>query len=87
MFSQAAAFGCYILSTDVGGADIASNHWKYGMMLKQECSPMLAAALQAIIDGEIILDESQSYSLYDMSYSNRIENVLLPKMRLDVEGS
>lgn len=87
VFSQAAAFGCYILSTDVGGADIASNHWKYGMKLEQECSLMLAAALQVVVNGEIIPDESQSYSLYDMSYSNRIENVLLPKMRLDVEGS
>lgn len=87
VFSQAAAFGCYILSTDVGGADIASNHWKYGMKLEQECSPMLAAALQAIIDGEVIPNESQSHSLTDMSYSNRIKNVLLPKMRLNVEGS
>lgn len=79
-YSQAAAFGCYIVSTDVGGADIASNKWKFGTKLEQENPSMLATALSDIIEGRIVPDTSKAVSLREMSYSFRIKDYLLPKL-------
>lgn len=81
VYSQGAALGCYIMSTDVGGADVASNQWKYGLKLEQENPAMLARALQELVDGKIDIKESQAYSIDEMSYSYRVRDVLLSKMK------
>ncbi len=80
VYSQAAALGCYMVSTDVGGADVCSNDWKFGVKLEQNDSEGLAKVLSNIIDGfrEIPINEALSFD--EMSYSYRVNTVLLPKM-------
>lgn len=82
VYSQAAAMGCYIVSTDVGGADVASNNWQFGKKLVQEDSTMLAAIIREFVSGNTIIDESLSFLQDDISYSNKVNQVLLPQMRL-----
>jgi len=77
VFSQAAALGCYIISTNVGGADVASNQWRYGYRLGQADVDGLTVALQNLVDGKLVPDESQANRIEDMSYSYRINRVLL----------
>lgn len=81
-FSQAAAFGCYIISTDVGGADVASNGWTFGTMVKQEDSDALSVVLNDLTTGRLNIDANKALSMDEMTYSKRIETVLLPKMGL-----
>lgn len=80
-FSQAAAFGCYIVSTDVGGADVASNNWQFGTRLDQEDSDGLAKVLNNLAGGNIIIDDKMSLSLKEMSYSSRVCDILIPKIQ------
>lgn len=80
VYSQGAALGCYIMSTDVGGADVASNQWRYGLKLEQENPSMLANAIQELVDGELALDETQSYNIEDMSYSTRVREKLVQRL-------
>ncbi len=80
VYSQAAALGCYVVSTDVGGADVCSNDWKYGVRLEQDDSDGLAKVLQDIVDGSRSIPEEQALSLDEMSYGYRVNTVLLPKM-------
>lgn len=80
VYSQGAALGCYIMSTDVGGADVASNQWRYGTKLEQENSAMLAKTLQELVDGKIEMDEKHAYSIDEMSYSYKVKHVMLPKL-------
>lgn len=80
VYSQAAAFGCYIVSTDVGGADVCSNNWRYGTKLKQEDSDYLTYALIQIVNGDADMNDLNSLSFADMSYSERVRNVLLPRL-------
>lgn len=58
VLSQAAACGCYFISTDVGGAETASNNWKFGTKIPQEDSEAFANAVRDIVDGGNIIDES-----------------------------
>lgn len=51
--SEAAALGCYIVSTDVGGAKVVSNNWTFGSKVKQEDSKDLAKILTSIVNEEI----------------------------------
>lgn len=83
VYSQAAALGCYIISTDVGGADVGSNNWKYGTKVAQEDWQELARILEELVNGKIHIDEGQRCSLEEMCYSYRVEKILLPKMGLD----
>ena len=82
VYSQAAAMGCYIISTDVGGADVASNNWQFGKKLVQEDSTMLATVILEFISGNTVIDETLSYQPDDISYSNKVNQVLLPQMGL-----
>ena len=82
VYSQAAAMGCYIVSTDVGGADVASNNWQFGKKLAQEDSSMLATVILEFISGNTVIDETLSYQPDDISYSNKVNQVLLPQMGL-----
>lgn len=80
VYSQAAALGCYVVSTDVGGADVCSNDWKYGVRLEQGDSDGLARVLSEIVDGTKAIPVDAALSFDEMSYSYRVNTVLLPKM-------
>lgn len=80
VYSEAAALGCYILSTDVGGATLCSNDWKFGYRLKQENIGDLAKAINGVIEGKVDMNEEMSISYYDLCYSNLVNKKLLPKM-------
>lgn len=80
VYSEAAALGCYILSTDVGGATLCSNDWKFGYRLKQENIGDLAKAINEVVEGKVDMNEEMSISYYDLCYSNLVNKKLLPKM-------
>lgn len=82
VYSQAAALGCYVISTDVGGADVCSNGWKYGIKLNQNDSAGLANVLADLVCGKLEVPEEYAISFAEMSYSYRVKRVLLPKMGL-----
>lgn len=79
VLSEAAALGCFIVSTDVGGASIVSNNWKFGKAVKQESPNDLAAILQSIINKELSIDASKAIkpNLLTWSYMiNRITDII-----------
>ena len=80
VYSQAAALGCYVISTDVGGADVCSNDWKYGIKLKQNDSDGLSDVLDNLVCGKLLIPTEDAMSFEEMSYSYRVNRVLLPKM-------
>ena len=80
VYSEAAAFGCYIISTDVGGAVLASNNWKFGAYVNQEDSKGLSAILSDFVNGRLKVDTSNSISPQKLYYSNTISNILIPQM-------
>ena len=80
VYSEAAALGCFILSTDVGGASLCSNKWKFGYQLQQEDADGLALALNDIVNGKVGMDAKYEMSFYELSYSYLINRLLLPKM-------
>jgi len=82
VYSQAAALGCYVISTDVGGADVCSNDWKYGIKLRQNDSVGLANVLADLVCGKLEVPEEYAIPFAEMSYSYRVKRVLLPKMSL-----
>ena len=82
VYSQAAAMGCYIVSTDVGGADVASNNWQFGTLVKQESSVILAEILSRIINGDSVIDTQYSLDIESISYSTMTNYTLLPKIAI-----
>lgn len=80
IYSQAAAFGCYIISTDVGGADVGSNRWTYGSKINQEDSDELADVLNSLVNNKLIINQDNAISLKDISYSHMVNKILLPKL-------
>mgnify|MGYP001064411506 CR=1 FL=1 len=80
VLSQAAALGCYILSTEVGGASIASNNWEFGHKLKQEDSIYLSQILTQIVNGELHYDFTQRLTFDKLSWSNMLKEKVLPKL-------
>lgn len=86
VYSEAAALGCYILSTDVGGATLCSNDWKFGYKLQQEDADGLALALNDMVSGRIDMDEKNEMSFYELSYSYLVNRLLLPKMGFEPLG-
>ena len=80
VYCEAAALGCYILSTDVGGATLASNDWKFGHKLEQEDSEGLAHAMEGIVNGTIPMDARNELKFEDINYSYMVNKVLLPKI-------
>ena len=75
VFSQAAAMGCYIVSTDVGGADVCSNNWAYGEQLPQEDSDALAEIIQKITSGDYDFPKDKALSFDEMCYSKNIRKL------------
>lgn len=82
VYSQAAALGCYVISTDVGGADVCSNGWKCGIKLNQNDSVGLTNVLADLVCGKLEVPEEYAIPFAEMSYSYRVKRVLLPKMSL-----
>lgn len=80
VYSQAAAMGCYIISTDVGGADVASNNWQYGTLIEQDDVVGLAKIMEKLVNNRMNIDKGKSLSTESISYSYMIDNILLPKM-------
>lgn len=76
VLSEAASFGCYFLSTDVGGAPFVTNSWKYGIKLKQEDSDGLANAMNRIINGSIEIDPSNRLPRHELLYSEKIDDII-----------
>lgn len=82
VYSQAAAMGCYIVSTDVGGADVASNNWQYGTLVEHENSTDLARTISQITNSEVTIDTQKSLKIEDLSYSYKVRYTLLPEMKI-----
>ena len=80
VYSEAAALGCYIISTDVGGAKMCSNDWRFGTKVPQEDSEQLAETIQYFIDSKIFVDSEKSIPHSSLLYSRMMRNVLLPKL-------
>ena len=76
VLSEAAAFGCYFLSTDVGGATFVTHSWKYGIKLEQEDSDGLANAMNRIINGSIEIDPSNRLPRHELLYSEKIDDII-----------
>lgn len=79
VLSEAAALGCFIVSTDVGGANIVSNNWKFGKEVKQESPDDLAGTLQSIINKEIKIDTSKAINPEHLTWPymvNRITDII-----------
>lgn len=74
VLSQAAACGCYFISTDVGGAETASNEWKFGTKIPQEDSVAFAKALQDFIEGKTFIDESHKANINNFMYSTALSS-------------
>ena len=80
VYSEAAALGCYIISTDVGGAKMCSNDWQFGTKVPQEDSEQLAGIIQRFIDAKIVVSSEKSIPFNSLLYSIMMRNVLLPKL-------
>ena len=80
VFSQAAALGCYIISTDVGGAKTASNNWKFGTKIEQENDEEMAEAIQKIVDDESIIQQCARPDINHFLYSQAIIQKLMPSL-------
>ena len=75
VYSQAAAMGCFIVSTDVGGADVCSNYWAFGEKLPQENSEALADVLEKITSGDYDFPIEKALSFDEMCYSTNIGKI------------
>lgn len=83
--SQAAALGCYILSTDVGGASIVSNNWKFGHKLNQEDPVYLSNVLTQIVNGKLQYNFTQRLTFDDLSWSYMLKERVLPKLNINTK--
>lgn len=81
IYSQAGALGCYVISTDVGGADIGSNNWLFGTKINQEDSHCLSMVLQQLVNNMLVINEGNSLSMEELSYKNRVKTNLIPFMQ------
>lgn len=75
VYSQAAAMGCFIVSTDVGGADVCSNYWAFGEKLPQENSDALAEVIEKITSGDYDFPIEKALSFDEMCYSTNIGKI------------
>lgn len=80
VFSEAAALGCFIISTDVGGATLTSNNWKFGCKIENENSVELATAIKGIVNGTIYMDEKKEVKFNDLRYTYMVNKILLPRL-------
>lgn len=78
VLSEAAALGCYIVSTDVGGASLVSNDWQFGTKVNQENDDELAEIFSSIINGTLHMIPSKQKDFDDLLWSNLIKRNILP---------
>lgn len=76
VLSEAAALGCYVVSTDVGGASIASNDWQFGTKIIQEDSSHLASVLTDIVKGNLKIDPTKAMKREYLTWSYMINRVI-----------
>jgi len=76
--SDAAALGCYIVSTDVGGSSLVSNNWQFGVKVEQENDEELARILQSIINGSITMDSAKQKLYNELLWENMVERNVMP---------
>lgn len=79
--SEAAALGCYTVSTDVGGADIVSNNWQFGTKIEQEDSDGLADVLNKITHGDLEINLSKQIPMMNLTWENIVAKKLLPFLK------
>ena len=72
VYSQAAACGCYIVSTDVGGAKTASNGWKFGRKIEQDDAEGMARVIQSIVDDKSDINLNNRPNPVNFMYSHEI---------------
>lgn len=75
-YSEAAAFGCYVISTDVGGADVGSNNWQFGTKIEQEDVKRLTQTLNSIINEEFVFPLKNTSSIKEFYYSTKIKTII-----------
>lgn len=80
VYSEAAALGCYIVSTDVGGACFCSNNWEFGIKIEQENSKELADKLNDIVNNKVIVNPQNMIKREKLLYSYLTNEVILPKL-------
>lgn len=78
--SEAAALGCYTVSTDVGGAPLVTNNWQFGKKVEQEDSVGLATVIQEIVDGKLAIDPSKRLPIEKLKWNTIVEDKLMPLM-------
>lgn len=78
VLSEAAALGCYIVSTDVGGASLVSNDWQFGTKVNQENDDELAEIFSSIINGTLHMVPAKQKDFDDLLWSNLIKRNILP---------
>lgn len=78
VFSQARWNQCFIISTDVGGAQDMSDNWEYGRAVGQDDSDSLSEHLQNIMDeGYVLMPRDFSDKI---SYNEIIPTYICPKL-------
>ena len=82
VYSESSALVFYILSTEVGGATLCSNEWKFGHKLQQEDSEGLANAINNIVNNRTVMDESNALVYEDLCYSYLVNKTLLSEMEM-----
>lgn len=78
VLSDAAALGCYIVSTNVGGSSLVSNDWQFGVKVEQENFEELAKIFQSIINGSITIDPAKQKLYNELLWENMVERNIMP---------
>ena len=79
--AEAAACGCYLLGTDVGGMEPMSNGWKFGSKVAQGDANGLAIIMQSIIDGRKEINPEYAINEDDVRWDKMIERSILPLLQ------
>lgn len=81
VLSEAAALGCYIVSTDVGGASLVSNDWQFGTKIEQEDIEGLAEIFQSIIAGAMIMNSTKQKPYNELLWGKMVRKNLIPLLK------
>lgn len=76
VLSEAAALGCYIVSTDVGSASKVSNNWQFGTRINQDDADNLASVLTQIVNGDLNMDPSKAINRELLTWDYMITRVI-----------
>lgn len=81
--SEAAALGCFTVSTDVGGADIVSNNWTFGVKVNQEDPEGLANILNDLITGKLVMNPKNQFPSEKLTWDYMVKENILPYLTHD----